>query len=204
MLQKLFDDFIEAIPTLTHLQALTLDKELLNVKVQRDSTHIGPCCRNAVSNTLWDREKFDLLSNLEARFSKHPKYSFCSSEDAIRWGVRDGKQRYRCKPCGATFCSLTGTVLSGMHHADKWGQYLQGMTHSLTLRPAAAACEIDLRTSFRWRHRFLSVFCSDQADELSGIVELDETFLNESFNNTSDSFQKGENKGRNHGGNRRE
>ena len=55
------------------------------------------------------------------------------------------------------------------------------MTHSLTLRPAARACGVTLKTSFRWRHRFLQVLASDQADELGDIVEMDETFFRESF-----------------------
>ncbi|MGI6047966.1 MAG: transposase-like zinc-binding domain-containing protein [Petrimonas sp.] len=26
---------------------------------------------------------------------------FCKGSNTIRWGVRNGKQRYRCKDCGA-------------------------------------------------------------------------------------------------------
>lgn len=62
-----------------------------------------------------------------------------------------------------------------------WPKYLEGMTHSLTLRPAAKQCGVTLRTSFRWRHRFLQVIEHDQAPELSGITELDEIFFRESF-----------------------
>ena len=51
----------------------------------------------------------------------------------------------------------------------------------MTLRPAAKGCGVTLRTSFRWRHRFLRVIEHDQAPELSGITELDETFFRESF-----------------------
>ena len=36
-------------------------------------------------------------------------------------------------------------------------------------------------TAFRWCHRFLEVVNNDQAEELCGITELDETFLRESF-----------------------
>ncbi len=51
----------------------------------------------------------------------------------------------------------------------------------MTLRPAASECGIDLRTSFRWRHRFLEVINDDQAEEMCEITELDETFFRESF-----------------------
>ena len=80
--------------------------------------------------------------------------------------------------------------LSGLHNRERWGEYLQGMTHSLTLRPAAQLCDIDLKTSSRWRHRFLSFLASDQAGELTGIVELDETFLNESFKGQKDELSR--------------
>ena len=55
------------------------------------------------------------------------------------------------------------------------------MPNFLTLRPAAKQCGINLKTSFRWRHRFLQAIEFDQATELSGITELDETFFRESF-----------------------
>lgn len=55
------------------------------------------------------------------------------------------------------------------------------MAHSTTLRVAAEQCEVTLHTSFRWRHRFLEVLKDDQGKELGDIVELDETFLRESF-----------------------
>ena len=55
------------------------------------------------------------------------------------------------------------------------------MTYSMVLRPAAAENGIDLKTAFRWCHRFLEVINNDQAGELCGITELDETFFRESF-----------------------
>ena len=51
----------------------------------------------------------------------------------------------------------------------------------MTLRPAAKRCGVNLKTAFRWRHRFLKAVECDQALELSGITELDETLFRESF-----------------------
>ena len=39
---------------------------------------------------------------------------------------------------------------------------------------------IDLKTAFRWRHRFLKTSAQDNATPLSGIIEVDETFFLES------------------------
>lgn len=51
----------------------------------------------------------------------------------------------------------------------------------MTLRPAAKQCRVNLKTAFHWRHRLLQAIEDDQAPELSGITELDETFFRESF-----------------------
>lgn len=58
--------------------------------------------------------------------------------------------------------------------------HLTSMTHSMVLRPAAENA-MDLKTTFRWRHRFPEVMNNDQAEELCGITELDETSLMENL-----------------------
>jgi hypothetical protein len=60
----------------------------------------------------------------------------------------------------------------------------------MTLRPAAKQCRINLKTSFRWRHRFLQTIESDRADELSGITEIDETLFRESFKGQKKSLPR--------------
>ena len=99
----------------------------------------------------------------------------------MRWGIRNGRQRYKCKTCTVTFNAFSGTALARLRHPEKWNNYLTGMTYSMSLRSAASEYNIDLKTSFRWRHRFLEVINNDQAEELCEITELDETFFRESF-----------------------
>ena len=104
--------------------------------------------------------------------------------DAIstgRWGFQSERQRYRCKTCRATFNAFSNTPLARLRYPEKWSNYLTGMTYSMTLRASASEYGISLETAFRWRHHFLEVINNDQADELSGITELDETFFRESF-----------------------
>lgn len=123
-----------------------------------------------------------LDKRLEAKFAKHPVCPHCTSETVYRWG-RSGeqRQRYRCRHCNKTFNALTNTPLAKLRHPEKWQDYLEGMTDSQTLRPAARDCGISLRTSFLWRHRFLTVLEDDMTPQLQGIAELDETFFRESF-----------------------
>jgi len=54
---------------------------------------------------------------------------------------------------------------------------LHAMCQSQTLTTSAEKCGINLTTFFNWRHRFLKIASTDQPDQLSGIVEADETFF---------------------------
>ena len=137
--------------------------------------------RNELIEALSENDSPGIAVTIETNFSKAPKCPHCDSEDIHKWGFRNKRQRYRCKICRSTFNSFSKTHLARLQHPEKWDQYLEGMTHSMTLRPAAKQCGVNLKTSFRWRHRFLQAIEDDQALELSGITELDETLFRESF-----------------------
>jgi len=106
----------------------------------------------------------------------------CGGEGMVKWGRSGGLQRYRCQSlnCHKTFNAVTGTSLARLHHRDKWFGYLRCMRDSLTLRVSAVRVGIDLKTAFRWRHRFLHASANANANALSGIIEVDETFFAES------------------------
>jgi hypothetical protein len=55
------------------------------------------------------------------------------------------------------------------------------MVNGETVRAAASCCGIHKNTSFRWRHRFLSIPSRIKPSHLHGIVEADETYFLESF-----------------------
>lgn len=114
--------------------------------------------------------------------SHHFPCPHCGGEHAVKWGRSGGLQRYRCRnpECHKTFNALTGKPLAKLQHRDKWFDYLRCMRGSLTLRASAARVGIDLKTAFRWRHRFLKTSAQDNATPLSGIIEVDETFFLES------------------------
>lgn len=112
----------------------------------------------------------------------HRLCPYCASEHAVKWGHSGGLQRYRCQApsCRKTFNNVTGTSLARLHYRDKWFDHLRCMRDSLTLRATAARVGIDLKTAFRWRHRFLSASAKANTNALTGIVEVDETFFAES------------------------
>lgn len=119
---------------------------------------------------------------LIATVKSYPPCPHCGHEHPVKWGRAGGLPRYRCRSpaCRKTFNSLTGTPLAKLHHRDKWFDYLRCMRDSLTLRVSAARVGIDLKTAFRWRHRFLKESAGANGNALSGIIEVDETFFVES------------------------
>ena len=97
-----------------------------------------------------------------------------------RHGQAHGLQRYRCIACSKTFNSLTGTPLARLRHKSKWLDYIDCLLMATTVRHAAAAVGIHKNTSFRWRHRFLTLPKTDRPLRLSGIAEADEIYFLES------------------------
>ena len=120
----------------------------------------------------------DAIRLIERPFDADPCCGHCGARSMAKWGTAgNGFRRYKCKSCGKTFTALTGTPLSGLHHRDRWVEYARALVDGVSLRKAAKRCRIDLGTSFRWRHRFLTKPKSVKAKSVKGIVEADETFF---------------------------
>ena len=101
----------------------------------------------------------------------------CRTDHPYRWGHQAGLQRFRCRACKHTFSILTGTPLARLRHKEQWLNYSAAMIQGLTIRASAQQCGIDKNTSFRWRHRFLTLPATTKANSLNGIVEVDETYF---------------------------
>lgn len=116
----------------------------------------------------------EVIAMIEARFAADPACGHCGSKDFGRWGRQHELRRYKCKSCERTFNALTGTALAQLHCRDKWLDYARAMVDGISLRKAAERCDVDLTTSFRWRHRFLQAPKLTKAAAVTGIVEADE------------------------------
>ena len=125
-------------------------------------------------------EKTIYLS-IEKRLKNLNACVHCRSRNIVRWGHSHNLQRFRCKSCHKTFNELTKTPFARMRKRDELGRYAQSMCEGKTLREAAKISNIVLSTSFRWRHKLLSMPEKHKAKRLAGIVEVDETFFRESF-----------------------
>ena len=104
----------------------------------------------------------------------------CNSNHAHLHGHAHGLQRYRCVPCGRTFNALTGTPLARLRHKSLWLDYADCLLASDSVRKAALQLGVHRNTTFRWRHRFLSLAKTDRPHCLHGIAEADELYVLES------------------------
>lgn len=117
---------------------------------------------------------------LEGAAAAHLACPRCRSERHHLHGMAHGLQRYRCVACGKTFNCLSGTPLSRLRHKSKWLRYADCVLRSMTVRAAAAWVDVHKNTTFRWRHRFLTLPKTDRPLQLGGIAEADEMYLLES------------------------
>jgi len=122
-----------------------------------------------------------IISRLEQQLQQNFHCPHCQHASAVRWGTLKGMQRYRCRQCRRTFTALTGTPLARLRKREQWLDYARSMLRSEVLRVAAVHCQINLTTSFRWRHRFLKLADRLNGGSLTGIVEADQTLFRESF-----------------------
>lgn len=107
----------------------------------------------------------------------------CGSTNIVKRGKANGLQRYWCKDCNCTFNLATRSILSySKKEPEKYLKYIELMQYGVSIRKAAKICEISMKTSFRWRHKFLEGLKKNASEEkLNGIVETDGTFLTLSF-----------------------
>lgn len=108
----------------------------------------------------------------------------CDCDKVIKFGVdKNGKQRYRCKGCGATFTETSYSVVSHTRHSDDvWETYIHLLLVGASLEECAFQCGISIRTAFIWRHKILNALQRDQENRvMAGIIEADEMYLPVSY-----------------------
>jgi transposase-like protein len=129
----------------------------------------------------------------EHRYSSGVACVHCGSISVIKYGKTRGAQRFKCKDCHKTFNDRTLTPMANSKVTlEQWLDYCKCMVLGLTIRKSAEICEVCVKTSFYMRHRILDAIRNYQGiGEVGGVVELDETFLPESFkgNHTKSSFK---------------
>jgi transposase-like protein len=95
----------------------------------------------------------DLTPADEASARAERRCPHCADTHIHRWGKPGGSQRYRCRSCGRTFNSLTGTSCARLRRAELWIDYRAAIVEQLSIRQAANRCGINPSTAVRWRRR---------------------------------------------------
>ncbi len=125
----------------------------------------------------------------EFRFAKGKICPHCSAETVSRNGKYKGKQRYICKSCNKTFTDFTNSATyKSKKTLDNWLKYAKCMIAGFSIRKSATIVEINIATSFFWRHKILDCIRSFfGVGSVEGVIEADEVFFAESFKGTKPS-----------------
>lgn len=116
----------------------------------------------------------------------------CGSIHCVKNGKVRLKQRFLCRDCCKTFGASTGTAFASSNlPKEKWQAYVKCMVEGRTLEKSAELVGVCLKTSFYMRHKILNALASIETSTVSGTVQMDETFVAESFkgNHKKSGFQ---------------
>ena len=120
------------------------------------------------------------------RFSKRRVCCHCNGIDVVRNGKRNGVQRYLCRNCQKSFTDFTNSATYKRKKSlDKWLKYAKCMLNGYSIRKFAEEVEINIATSFQWRHKILN--CISEflgVGSVEGVVEADEVFFAYSYKGT--------------------
>lgn len=112
----------------------------------------------------------------------------CGSNHIVKNGKRKQIQRYKCKPCKTQFTLFTNTILEKTKwHWNVWVQVLEMMLNNYSLDGVRhkliedyGYTGLDHKTAFLWRHKIVHALGNMPQPVLSGVVQVDETFIRES------------------------
>lgn len=103
----------------------------------------------------------------------------CGSFHLVKNGKAKNHQRFICKDCQHHFTEYSNTIFNlTKKNIQLWKNYIKLMFDGFSIKDIANELGICIQTSFRWRHKILSVLESKfMNDILKGIVETDETLI---------------------------
>lgn len=114
-----------------------------------------------------------------------PDCPYCSGQRIIKYGHKDGKQRFLCKDCNKTFMHTTNTMMAYSHQSRSvWLDFIRNTLEGISLDESAECLGFSHTTAFNMRHKILTAledWLKQNPVMLSEVSELDETFVLESF-----------------------
>ena len=124
----------------------------------------------------------DVGSDVPEHFSRGLICPHCGSLHCVKNGSVRGTKRFVCRDCGRSFGPNHRSVLMFSKLKPRvWRAYIKCMVEGRTLEASAEIVGVCLKTSFYMRHKILDALASIERDTVDGLVEMDETFVAESF-----------------------
>lgn len=119
----------------------------------------------------------------ESRFSNGSVCPYCKADRIVKHGKLNGHQRFRCKSCGKTFNDFSLSALANSKlPLAKWLEYAKCILLGYSIRKSAEIVDVCVKTSFYMRHKILDAIRAYMGiGDVAGVVEMDETFVAESF-----------------------
>ena len=115
------------------------------------------------------------IVSIDQQSQEKPDCPYCRGKHVVKFGHRNGKQRFLCRGCSRTFMRSTNTLMANSHYTQSvWIDFIQDTLYGKTLDDSAE------KPYFNMRHKVLMAL-QDLLEQntvlLSGIVEFDETFV---------------------------
>ena len=123
--------------------------------------------------------KYIMTEQMEATTEKVIYCPKCGSFHLVKNGKVKKHQRFICQDCRHHFTEYRNTIFNlTKKDIQLWKSYIKMMFDGYTIKQIANELKICVQTSFRWRHKVLSVLENKfMNDTLKGIVEIDETLI---------------------------
>lgn len=136
-----------------------------------------------------DMERISVI-DFEKRLNKLGVNNCCPKCGSVAFnkvGKRNHIQVYRCKDCGSKLTAFTGTILEKTKwHWDIWIKVLEMTINSYSVQDMVTVLEqdygcvgINYKTVWLWRMKLLHAIANLPMPELTGVIQIDETFIRE-------------------------
>lgn len=121
------------------------------------------------------------MVSVNQQLPDRPDCPHCAGSHVIKYGHKSGKQRFFCKDCQQTFMHTTNTLMAHSHYGQSvWMDFIRDTLYAEALDNSSEKFGFSHQTAFNMRHKVLMALQDmliQQPVSLSGIVELDETFV---------------------------
>ena len=143
-----------------------------------------------VNNINYDMTLNKMITvNLEERLNKLEINKTCPSLTKVKNGKRsNGIQEYKCKECKTKFTAFTDTILEKSHfHWDIWVKILELTINNYSVEKIVNILQndykcsnINSKTIWHMRLKLIHSIASLPVPTLTGVIQIDETFVRES------------------------